>query len=125
MPRTCLATLTVTDDPADMRLACLTVRRNLSAKLGKSGPWSPAASCAPSWRRLYCSGWRRIAEAALGILADVAAASAVGRWEMVPGRWWRPWHGGYFLDDCCWIVLSYVWCVLFLQVFLFARWIGL
>ncbi|VAH23220.1 unnamed protein product [Triticum turgidum subsp. durum] len=77
-----VATLTATDVPADTRLACLAALRNLSAKLEHvravvtSG--AVRALLAPS----LLERTEAIAEAALGVLADVAAASAAGRREM-------------------------------------------
>lgn len=77
-----VATLTATDVPDDTRLACLAALRNLSAKLEHvravvtSG--AVRALLAPS----LLEHTETIAEAALGVLADVAAASAAGRREM-------------------------------------------
>ncbi|XP_037444124.1 uncharacterized protein LOC119312489 [Triticum dicoccoides] len=77
-----VATLTPTDVPADTRLACLAALRNLSAKLEHvravvtSG--AVRALLAPS----LLERTEAVAEAALGVLADVAAASAAGRREM-------------------------------------------
>lgn len=78
-----VGTLSAADVPADTRLACLAALRNLSAKLEHVR----AVVTSGAVRALLALSLMErtettAAEAALGVLADVAAASSAGRREM-------------------------------------------
>ncbi|KAE8807558.1 U-box domain-containing protein 7 [Hordeum vulgare] len=77
-----VATLTATDVPDDTRLACLAALRNLSAKLEHVRAVVTSGAVRALLLPSLLEHTETIAEAALGVLADVAAASAAGRREM-------------------------------------------